>query len=130
MKRKFKQWWLTMPPTSTKRTITSHLKSLNTKKTMTYYIGNSDPCLGLFLWQFESSDHASNHNGSHTCKFTFKYVYVCRSLFVLLVPFHCVVFPSSIYRFWLPLWYLQTPLIFLYQSRVKSIWHQALCIQR
>jgi hypothetical protein len=47
MKRKFKQWWLTMPPTSTKRTITSHLKSLNTKKTMTYYIGNSDPCLGL-----------------------------------------------------------------------------------
>ena len=37
---------ITMPPISTKRTITSHLHSLNTKKTTTYYFGNSDPCLG------------------------------------------------------------------------------------
>ena len=31
-----------------------------------------------------------------------------RSLFVLLSYGHCVVCPSSIYGFWLPLWYLQT----------------------
>jgi len=30
---KFKQWWPTISPISTKRTITSHLKLLNTKKT-------------------------------------------------------------------------------------------------
>ena len=38
----------------------------------------------------------------------------CWSLFVLLYFFfwslHCVVCSSSIYGFWLPLWYLQTPL--------------------
>jgi len=28
---KFKQWWSTIPPISTKRTITSRLHSLNTK---------------------------------------------------------------------------------------------------
>jgi len=27
MRRKFKQWWSTIPPISTKRTITSHLNS-------------------------------------------------------------------------------------------------------
>jgi hypothetical protein len=34
----------------------------------------------------------------------------CRSLFVFLSFFfnNCVVCPSSIYGFWLPLWYLQT----------------------
>jgi hypothetical protein len=32
MKRKFKEWWLTIPPISTKRTTTFHLKSLNRKK--------------------------------------------------------------------------------------------------
>ena len=36
----------------------------------------------------------------------------CRSLFVLYVVLfsfsHCIVWPSSIYGFWLPLWYLQT----------------------
>jgi hypothetical protein len=31
-----------------------------------------------------------------------------RSLFVLFLFGHCVVCSSSIYRFWLPLWYLQT----------------------
>jgi len=31
MKRKFKQWWSTIPSISTKQTITSHLNSLNTK---------------------------------------------------------------------------------------------------
>ena len=36
-------------------------------------------------------------------------VMFCRSLLVLLTFFfgHCVVCPSSIYGFWLPLWYLQ-----------------------
>lgn len=34
MKRKFKWWWLTIQPISTKRTITNHFNSLNTKKNM------------------------------------------------------------------------------------------------
>ena len=38
-----------------------------------------------------------------------------RILITLLVSFgHCVVSPSSIYGFWLPLWYLQTLLMFTY----------------
>jgi hypothetical protein len=34
----------------------------------------------------------------------------CRSLFVLLYLFfcHCIVYSSSIYGFWFPIWYLQT----------------------
>ena len=32
----------------------------------------------------------------------------CRSLFVLFTVSFSVVCPSSIYKFWLPLWYLQT----------------------
>ena len=40
MKRKFKQWWLTIPTISPKWTITSHLNSLNTKKTITYDVVN------------------------------------------------------------------------------------------
>ena len=35
MKRKLKKWWSTIPSISTKLTITSHLKSLRTKKTTT-----------------------------------------------------------------------------------------------
>ena len=46
MKRKFKQWWSTISPISTKQTTTSHLKPLNTKKIMTYGIGNPGPVLG------------------------------------------------------------------------------------
>jgi hypothetical protein len=43
MKRKFKQWWSTNPPISTKQTITSH----RTQKTNTTYdVGNPGPCLG------------------------------------------------------------------------------------
>jgi hypothetical protein len=40
-------------------------------------------------------------------------VMFCRSLFVMLSfsLCHCVVCSSSIYGFWLPLWYLQTLLI-------------------
>ena len=43
----FKQFWSTIPPISTKQTATSHLKSLNIKKTSTYDVGN----LGLGLGQ-------------------------------------------------------------------------------
>jgi len=32
MMRKFKQWWSSIRPKSTKRMITSHLKPLNTKR--------------------------------------------------------------------------------------------------
>jgi len=37
MKRKFKQWWSTIPPISTKRTIASHLKQLKKKRGITTY---------------------------------------------------------------------------------------------
>ena len=41
MKKKFKQWWSTIPPMSTNQTITSHLKPSSTKKkTMTYDVRN------------------------------------------------------------------------------------------
>ena len=43
MKRKFKQWWSTNPPISTKQTITSHIKPLNIKMTTTYDFGNAGP---------------------------------------------------------------------------------------
>jgi hypothetical protein len=46
MKRKFKQLWLTIPTISTKWRITSHLNSLNIKKTMTYDVVNLSPGLG------------------------------------------------------------------------------------
>jgi hypothetical protein len=46
MKRKFKQGRSIIPPISIKRTITSHLNSLNTKKkTIAYDIGNPGPGL-------------------------------------------------------------------------------------
>jgi hypothetical protein len=40
MERNYKHWWSTIPQISTKWTTTSHLKSLNTKKTTTYDVGN------------------------------------------------------------------------------------------
>ena len=46
IKKKINQIWWTIPLISTKQTITSHLKSLNTiKQTTTYDVGN--PCPGL-----------------------------------------------------------------------------------
>ena len=44
-KRKFKQWWSTIPQISTKQKITSLLKSLNTKKVYDN-VGNPSPGLG------------------------------------------------------------------------------------
>jgi hypothetical protein len=47
-KESFKQWWLSIPPISTKQTISYHLNWLTEhKKTMTttYYIGNPGPGL-------------------------------------------------------------------------------------
>ena len=46
MKRKLKQWWSTILLISTKQTITSHINSLNTKKTMTYDVGYPGSGLG------------------------------------------------------------------------------------
>jgi len=40
--RKFNQWWSISPPISTWRTITSHLKSLNAKKTTSYDVAILD----------------------------------------------------------------------------------------
>ena len=52
--------------------------------------------------------------GSFYSIFSFMCMF-CRSLFVLsYFSFgHCVVCPSSIYGFWLPLWYLQALLILM-----------------
>ena len=50
MKRKFKQWWSTIPPISTKQAFTSDLNTLNMKKrlvTMIYDVRNPGPG----LWQ-------------------------------------------------------------------------------
>jgi len=48
MKWKYKQWWTTIQPISTTRTITSHFHSLNTTKNTTYlyHVGNPIPVLG------------------------------------------------------------------------------------
>jgi hypothetical protein len=46
IKRKIKEWWSIIPSVSTKWTTTSHLKSLNIKKTTTYDAGNPGPGLG------------------------------------------------------------------------------------
>ena len=46
MKRKYKQWWSTIPPISTNRTISSHLKSPNITKTTTHGVRNPDPRFG------------------------------------------------------------------------------------
>jgi hypothetical protein len=46
MKIKFKLWWSTIPPISTKWTITFHLNSLNINKTTKYDTGNPGPDLG------------------------------------------------------------------------------------
>jgi hypothetical protein len=45
------------------------------------------------------------------------FVYICP--FVL---FHCVVCSSSIYGFWLPLWYLQALLTY-YSMTVRTVWY-------
>jgi len=46
MTRKLKYWRSTIPSISTKRTITSHLNTLNTKTGATYYVGNPDHSFG------------------------------------------------------------------------------------
>jgi hypothetical protein len=52
MKRKFKQWWSIISPISTKRTITFHLYSLNTKKH--HDICQTDKCWSHWLyWELE-----------------------------------------------------------------------------
>jgi hypothetical protein len=48
---------LTIPPISTKWTTTSHLKPWNTKKTITYDIGNPDP--GLLVIDMRNNDEAN-----------------------------------------------------------------------
>ena len=37
---------------------------------------------------------------------------------------HCVVCSSSIYGFWLPLWYLQTLLVSIPFDRIVQLWHK------
>jgi len=64
LKRKFKQRWSTILPISTKRTITSHPKSLNIKKNTTDDVRNPGIGLGqekkvavLNLFQFVTLAH-------------------------------------------------------------------------
>ena len=58
MKRKFKQWWSTIPLSSTKWT-NVHLKSLNTKKTTTYDVRNP----GHGMWQAQKCGWVKPFNG-------------------------------------------------------------------
>ena len=49
---------------------------------------------------------------------------LCSVLYIVVCPVsfrHCVFCPSSIYGFWLPLWYIQTTLSKLHQVRSESI---------
>ena len=49
---------------------------------------------------------------------------LCSVLYIVVCPVsfrHCVFCPSSIYGFWLPLWYIQTTLFNLHQVRSESI---------
>ena len=60
-------------------------------------------------------------NGVCAARFLVFFVMLCRSLFVLLSFFgHCVVYSSSIYRFCLSLWYLQTFLNRLHVTEVPE----------
>ena len=51
LKRKFKQWWSSIPPISSKRTIISHLNWTHWTqiKTTTYDVSNTGP--GTIMWQ-------------------------------------------------------------------------------
>ena len=62
MKSKYKQRLLTISPISTKQTINSHLILLNTKKTMTYDVGNPGPGLG----QAQKCGRVKQNNGIPT----------------------------------------------------------------
>ena len=62
MKSKYKQQLLTISPISTKQTINSHLILLNTKKTMTYDVGNPGPGLG----QAQKCGRVKQNNGIPT----------------------------------------------------------------
>ena len=53
---------LTISPISTKQTINSHLNLLNTKKTMTYDVGNPGPGLG----QAQKCGRVKQNNGIPT----------------------------------------------------------------
>ena len=64
MKRNFKQWWSIILPISTKRTITSHLNSLNIEKDQTYDVGNTD----LGLGRHTHVEVLNRLMGSHYCK--------------------------------------------------------------
>jgi hypothetical protein len=59
------------------------------------------------------------------CEVRFTRSLVLCALFVYICPFvlfHCVVCSSSIYGFWLPLWYLQA-LITYYSMTVRTVWY-------
>ena len=79
------------------------------------------------------SEHLSSPPVFCSCYSIFSFMCMfCRLLFVLLSKIlsfsfgHCVVCSSSIYGFWLPLWYLQTLLcVYLFLKidfRVKTFW--------
>jgi hypothetical protein len=43
---------------------------------------------------------------------------------------HCVFFPSSIYKFWLPLWYLQTLLVLGLLPEVNDLFWPLILIDK
>ena len=63
--KNIKQCWSTIPPISTRRTITSHLKSLNSKKATTNDEGKSGPGLR----QAQKGGRVKPNNGIPTLQF-------------------------------------------------------------
>ena len=83
-------------------------------------------CLSFFYWRFLITSLVSSSFSLSFCPFSFfivlsvvllytasDYPFGIFKLFFVLLPFffcHCIVYPSSIYGFWLPFWYLQASL--------------------
>ena len=80
----------------------------------------------------KAPEFTPNFSGVRVARSLVFCVVFCRSLFVLISPFliivlsvllsfdHCVVCPSSVYRFWLPLCFLQTLLAFYFSNSFAS----------
>ena len=81
MKRKFKQWWSTIPSTSTKQTITSHLNPLSTKKTHNIWRWKS------MFWHETGAKNASELNLFDFLFLNFFTLYSVWQAFVVLLEY-------------------------------------------
>ena len=81
MKRKFKQWWSTIPSTSTKQTITSHLNLLSTKKDHNIWRWKS------MFWHETGAKNASELNLFDFLFLNFLTLYSVWQAFVVLLEY-------------------------------------------